>query len=111
RAQDSVQIIVDILRPIYFPTAFSPNGDGINDAFVPFGNNTQIVRILDFQVFDRWGESVFINTDFQPNDPAQGWDGRLKGQPMNPAVFVYSATVEFVDGKVLNFNGDVTLLR
>ncbi|WP_020566705.1 T9SS type B sorting domain-containing protein [Neolewinella persica] len=110
-ATDSVEIIVDVLRDVYFPTAFSPTGDGINDVFLPFGNTDRIIMIQDFTVFDRWGESVFNNTDFLPNDPANGWDGRLNGQPMNPAVFVYSATVLFVDGKVEVFKGDVVLIR
>jgi gliding motility-associated-like protein len=110
-ATDSVEIVVDVLRDIYFPTAFSPTGDGINDAFLPFGNTDRISLIRDFTVFDRWGESVFNNTDFQPNNPANGWDGRLNGRPMNPAVFVYTATVLYVDGRVEVFKGDVVLIR
>lgn len=110
-ASGSVEIIVDVLREVYFPTAFSPTGDGINDRFLPFGNPTRIARVLDFSIFDRWGESVFNNTDFQPNDPAEGWDGMLSGQPLNPAVFVYTAVVEFVDGRVETFKGDVVLIR
>lgn len=110
-ATDSVEIVVDVLRDVYFPTAFSPTGDGINDVFLPFGNTDRISMIQDFSVFDRWGESVFTNTNFLPNDPANGWDGRLKGQPMNPAVFVYTATVLFTDGRVEVFKGDVVLTR
>jgi gliding motility-associated-like protein len=110
-ATDSIEIVVDVLRDIYFPTAFSPTGDGINDFFLPFGNTDRISNIQDFNIFDRWGESVFNNTDFLPNDPANGWDGRLNGRPMNPAVFVYTATVLFVDGRVLVFKGDVVLTR
>jgi gliding motility-associated-like protein len=110
-ATDSIEIVVDVLRDIYFPTAFSPTGDGINDAFLPLGNTDRISMIQDFRIFDRWGESVFNNTDFLPNDPANGWDGRLNGRPMNPAVFVYTATVLFVDGQVIVFKGDVVLIR
>ncbi|MFK8161705.1 MAG: gliding motility-associated C-terminal domain-containing protein [Lewinella sp.] len=110
-ATDSVEIVVDVLRDVYFPTAFSPTGDGVNDVFLPFGNTDRISMIQDFTVFDRWGASVFNNTDFLPNDPANGWDGRLNGQPMNPAVFVYTATVLFVDGRVEVFKGDVVLTR
>jgi gliding motility-associated-like protein len=110
-ATDSVEIIVDVLRDVYFPTAFSPTGDGINDTFLPFGNTDRISIIQDFTIFDRWGESVFNNTDFLPNDPANGWDGRLNGQLMNPAVFVYTATVLYVDGQVVVFKGDMVLTR
>lgn len=110
-ATDSVKVIVDVLREVYFPTGFSPNGDGVNDVFLPFANLTRVTQIQDFTIFDRWGETVFSSTNFLPNDPANGWDGRLGGQPMNPAVFVFSATVEFVDGRVEVFKGDFALLR
>jgi len=99
------------LREVYFPTGFSPNGDGVNDVFIPFANLTRVAQIQDFTIFDRWGETVFNGTNFLPNDPAFGWDGQLDGQPMNPAVFVFSATVEFVDGRVEVFKGDFALLR
>jgi gliding motility-associated-like protein len=110
-ATDSVKIIVDVLREIYFPTGFSPNGDGINDAFLPFASLTRVTQVQDFTIFDRWGETVFNGTNFLPNNPANGWDGRLDGRPMNPAVFVYSAAVEFVDGRVVVFKGDFVLLK
>ena len=57
------------------------------------------------------GELVFENADFQPNDPAFGWDGFYKGKKMNPAVFVYYAEVEFIDGVVELYKGDVTILK
>ncbi len=110
-ATDSVAVIVDVRREVYFPTGFSPNDDGINDAFLPFANLNRVVQIQDFTIFDRWGETVFQHTNFLPNDPAAGWDGRLNGQTMNPAVFAFSATVEFVDGRVEVFKGDVVLVR
>ena len=110
-ASDSVKVIVDVLREVYFPTGFSPNGDGVNDVYLPFANLTRITQIQDFSIFDRWGETVFNGTNFLPNDPNRGWDGRLNGEPMNPAVFAFSATVEFVDGRVEVFKGDLTLVR
>lgn len=110
-ATDSVKVIVDVLREVYFPTGFSPNGDGVNDAYLPFANLTRVAQVQDFTIFDRWGETVFNGTNFLPNDPAFGWDGRLNGETMNPAVFVFSATVEFVDGRVEVFKGDFALLR
>ena len=110
-ASDSVTVIVDVMREVYFPTGFSPNGDGLNDVMIPFANLTRVARIQDFTIFDRWGETVFNGTNFPPNAPAFGWDGRLNGQTMNPAIFIFSATVEFVDGRVEVFKGDFVLLR
>lgn len=111
-ASDRVLIRVDNEPHIYIPNAFSPwHEDGENDVFYIFADDKQILKINKFQVFDRWGEMVFTDTNFQPNDPAHGWNGRLRGQLMTPAVFVYYAEIELIDGRVLLYKGDVTLVR
>jgi hypothetical protein len=70
-----------------------------------------VVEIKSFLVFSRWGETVFQYFNFQPNDPAYGWDGRHRGDVMNPAVFTWFALVEFIDGQEVLYEGDVTLMR
>ena len=106
---DDVLIKVEKKRPIYFPTAFSPNGDGKNDFFNGFGNaGAKFVRSL--KVFDRWGVLVYDGKDLPINDEKNGWDGTFKGKMMNPAVFVFTAEVEFIDGFRENFKGDVSLV-
>ncbi|MEM7575587.1 MAG: gliding motility-associated C-terminal domain-containing protein [Bacteroidota bacterium] len=110
-ADGIISVFVDRSRPIYFPTAFSPNGDGGNDRFFPFARRSAVQQINSFQIFNRWGDSVFENYDFQPNDPSNGWDGTERGQPLNPAVFVYVAEIEFIDGVKEVFKGEVILVR
>ncbi len=110
-ATDSLNVFVDRGDgEVYVPTAFSPNGDGHNDKFMIYAGPT-VNRIKSFLVFDRWGEVVYEYSDFDPSDPARGWDGILDGQPMNPAVYVWFAEVEFQDGSVEVMEGDVTLVR
>jgi gliding motility-associated-like protein len=109
-AKDAVTIIVRKEGRIYIPNAFSPNNDGHNDVFMIFSGN-DVTRIHYLRIFDRWGEKVFEARDFRPNDPSRGWDGRHRGRFMNPAVFVYVAEVEFIDGSVKLYKGDVTLMR
>ncbi len=109
-AEDVITVFVKKDRAIYVPNAFSPNGDGPNDVFMIFSGQ-DVVRIKEFLVFDRWGESVHEYYDFYPNDPAYGWNGSHKGKPMDPAVFVWFAVVEFVDGQEVLYEGDVTLVR
>ena len=70
-----------------------------------------IERINLLRVFDRWGSLVFEKRNFAPNDPAAGWDGSLGSQPFRPGVFVWYAELEGKDGRVLIFNGDVTVTR
>ncbi|MBU6340786.1 MAG: gliding motility-associated C-terminal domain-containing protein, partial [Bacteroidetes bacterium] len=70
-----------------------------------------VKNIRSFQIFDRWGEMVFTQKDFQPNNPEIGWDGKLNGSELSPAVFVWYAEVEFIDGVIELYKGDVTLVR
>ena len=62
-------------------------------------------------IVDRWGEVVFEKNDFDPNTEYFGWDGRLDGKALNPAVFVYYISIRFIDGEVVPYKGDVTLIR
>ena len=110
-ATDEMILRVKKERDIFIPNAFSPNNDGINDIFMIFAGNDKVREINAFQVFDRWGELVFEENNFQPNDPVHGWDGNLKGEPLNPGVFVYWAEVTFIDDVVILYKGDVTLMR
>lgn len=94
----------------YVPNIFSPNGDGVNDYVTVFTD--PIVReITEFEVFDRWGEKVFSRNNFEPNQPALGWDGRFGPNILNPDVFVYKARLTLIDGSVKILSGDITLVR
>ena len=107
-AEDALRVFVNNKKRIYIPNAFSPNGDGWNDEFMIFGGNG-IAEIEQFQIFTRWGEQVFEQSNFQPNDANMGWDGFFKGKKMNPAVFVYFAKVKYLNGETEVFKGDLFL--
>jgi gliding motility-associated-like protein len=107
---DQVTVSVSKDRPVYVPNAFSPNNDGNNDIFYIFSGSS-VANIRSFLVFNRWGETVWQYYNFQPNDPAFGWDGTHRGKFMDPAVFTWFAEVEFIDGRVIMYEGDVTLMR
>lgn len=109
----SVLVDVDKNRNVYLPNIFTPDNDGVNDFFQLFtGNGVAMVRSL--RIFDRWGELIFEKLDIPASpypDPSNGWDGTFRGRPMNPGVYVYLAEVEFEDGQLLLYRGDVTILR
>ena len=107
---DALTIAVRKERDIYVPNIFSPNGDGDNDIFYIFGGST-VAKINSFLVFNRWGETVHQYYNFEPNNPAYGWDGTFRGELMNPAVFTWFAEVEYIDGLIEIIEGDVTLVR
>ena len=111
RATDDITIVMQKDRRIFIPTAFSPNGDGTNDTFTIYVDESQIEKIHQFSIFNRWGETVFEAENFEPNDPTKGWNGEFKNERLNPGVFVYFAEIEFIDGFKEVYKGDVTLMK
>ncbi len=109
-ATDEILLRVEKEALIFVPNIFTPNGDSDNDILVIFGGQS-VEKVNKFLIYDRWGEVVFENFDFNPNDPGNGWDGTLRGEALNPAVFVYWAEVQLIDGQTVIFKGDITLIR
>jgi gliding motility-associated-like protein len=102
-------IRVEKNQKVFIPNVFSPNSDGTNEFFIPYTRNAKRIQI--FRIFNRWGEMVFENKNFEPNQPNLGWDGLFKGQILKPDVFVYYLEVLFESGDVGIFKGDITLMR
>ena len=111
-ADDDIFITVNTSRNVYIPNIFTPNGDGENDYFnLVIGSGAVSVSFLS--IFDRWGNRVFaIENEYIPEVGMQdGWDGKHNGNFVNPGVYVYTAQVNFLDGKVLTYSGDLTVIR
>lgn len=108
----SILINIDPNRNVYIPNIFIPgNPSGLNDHFNPYVGKG-VEKINSFQVFNRWGEKLFENRNFLPeNQPAEGWDGRFRGDYVDPGVYVYAIEVKFLDGRVLLYRGDITVFR
>ncbi len=103
-------IFVDNNRPVFVPNAFSPNGDGVNDVLILFGGS-QITQVRQFTILDRWGQTMYEAQNFPPNDIGNAWNGEFRGEKLNSGVFVWYAEIEFVDGKIEGFKGDITLIK
>jgi len=112
-ASASISLIPIQLRGIYFPNAFSPNEDGVNDVFRPYFPADFEGEILRFEIYDRWGNRVFaaLNREVTDPDSVPAWDGNFNGSEMNPAVFAYYMEIQHDDGFVEVLQGDVVLLR
>ncbi len=89
---------------IYVPTAFTPNGDGRNDRFMPIP--VGIKSLNYFRVFNRWGQLLYST-----NTLHQGWDGRVKGTEQATGVYVWMIEVVTNEDKVVTKKGVVTLIR
>ncbi len=103
-------ITVDRPNPFPFPEIFSPNGDGINDVFyLPMTQG--IVSIVEMKIYDTWGDLLFQKYDFPSGDITLGWDGRFRNQDAGQGVYIVDAVVLMIDGKMVHYVGDLTLIR
>lgn len=98
---------------VFIPNVFSRKEGSFeaNSSFTIFGDPRRISRIRQLIVYDRWGNQVYERRDFAPNDLSAGWDGFFRNKTAPSAVYVYFAEVEFINGKVKQYKGDVTLVR
>jgi len=107
-ASETINITVNTSAEFYIPNAFSPNGDNFNDLFTIYGGGG-VAKITTLQIFDRWGNHVYGVENFEAG--TEGWDGTLKGQAFQPAVFVYKVVAELKDGTLITKTGGFVLLR
>lgn len=109
-ATDSINIFVDDARPVFIPNAFSPDGDGKNDFFTAYGG-VATEQINSMKVFDRWGNLIFDANNIGIGDESQGWNGRYNNKELQSGTYVYLIEVQFINGSVLTYKGDITLIR
>lgn len=87
------------------PSAFTPNGDGINDIFKVLG--TESVDRFEFAIYNRWGQLVF-----KTSDPLHGWDGTFHGIAQPQDAYVYDVHFRYlVTQQSYQLSGTVTLIR
>jgi len=109
--EDNISIQVHKSRDLFVPNAFSPNHDGINDVFHPYGG-PEVIAIKSMKVFNRWGGLVYNNNDgFDLENSKSGWNGMANGNNMDPGTYLYAMNVEFIDGEVVLFSGEVNLMK
>ncbi len=110
-ARTSIRVNVEKPRGVYVPTGFSPNGDSQNDRLMVHGKSRQVRNIRTFRVYDRWGELVFEDKNFNVNDSTHGWDGQLRGEDCDPGIYVWYLEAEYPDGYEEALKGEVMLIR
>lgn len=85
--------------------AFSPNGDGINDVFIPFANSGCLKK-YNLIIFNRGGQKIFEN-----NDASKGWNGTINNKPVPIGVYYFIINYETTTGINDRKSGTVTLLK
>ena len=98
-------LIIEPQYSLYIPSAFTPNGDGVNDVFKPVG---EYIRDFDMYIFDRWGMEIY-----HTNDITKGWDGTLHGAgPISQEdTYIYKITITDAQYNQHSYIGNVTLLK
>lgn len=107
RDSTSLLVIINDIFTFYIPNAFSPNGDGRNDVFSPYGISVDL-EYYSMKIYDRWGKIVFQTT--QVNMP---WDGNIEGRSKKEKLIdTYSYVIEIKDytGIKHEYRGKVTLI-
>jgi gliding motility-associated-like protein len=107
--RDSVsrQIFVEDIWTFYAANAFTPNGDGTNDLFIPQSTNLDY-STFEFYIYDRWGENIYYTTDI--NSP---WDGRAKDgdKIVQQEVYTWVVRVSETSGRRHEYIGHVTVIK
>jgi gliding motility-associated-like protein len=100
----SLELISSCIPPYYIPNAFTPNGDGRNDVFLPYIMGSESFRL---QVFNRWGEMLYDSFE-----TGAGWDGYYKQILCQQSAYLYLVSFVTRSSKVTyNLSGTITLLR
>lgn len=109
---DSTSVFLTVLtrftaNDIFIPSAFTPNGDGLNDGFriLPLGGLPG-VTLVHFKIFNRFGQLIFSTTD-----PKTAWDGTFKGSNQNSGTYIFHAIFILPDNALIERNGTVSLIR
>jgi gliding motility-associated-like protein len=91
-------------KEIFFPNAFTPNKDGLNDNFKPVTIASPVIYL--FKIYNRFGQLIF-----KTNDPGKGWDGTVGNIDQESGAYVWMCTYQFTGGKKNVASGTVLLLR
>ncbi len=100
-------IFVEVRFRVLAPTAFTPNGDGLNDLFFVRGLGTDLIS-FDLNIYDRWGSVVFTT-----NDILEGWNGRFLnvGEKQPKEAYIWTVSLEYSSGEKISDKGNITLLQ
>jgi gliding motility-associated-like protein len=101
-AEDTFTVDVDPNCDLIFPNAFTPNGEGGNEAFLASNRSLVVLQQYELMVYNRYGEQVF-----QSNDVNAGWNGAL----CDVGTYYYVCRYIRAGNKQKVIKGDITLLR
>ena len=101
---NSVSNTVEFIKNanLFYPTAFTPNGDNLNDGFIVSG---QYIVKINLKIFDRWGALLYASDKNEP------WDGHRDGKPLPASTYVWKVEITDLAGRSFSQEGTVALIR
>lgn len=104
----SKNITIEDDRSLYAPNVFSPNQDNLNDTFYLQSDVAGSVKTIE--IMNRWGNLVYKTNNIQLNNPNEGWNGSSDGVALEAGVYLWVATIEYVDGITKKESGTISIL-
>ncbi len=101
--QTTATITIKVLQALKIPSAFTPNGDGLNDTWHIF--NIEGYADCTVEVYNRWGNRVFYSKGY-----AKDWNGTVNNQPLPTGTYLYTVRTQSKQGNTVQ-SGSVTILR
>ena len=97
--------LITLIKPnnIYYPTAFTPDGNRVNETFAVRG---RFITEYRMQIFNRWGEMVYAT-----ESPEEGWDGTYNSKPQQEGTYIFNLEIIDLAGREIKRNGSFLLLR
>lgn len=97
------ELVVESDYTFWIPNSFTPNGDGVDESFIPKGFGIEQFSML---VFTRWGEEIFVTQEL-----TQGWEGKLSNGSVAPVgIYTYRIMTEDENGKIRTYQGEINLI-
>ena len=101
---DTIHVTSKCSYPVYVPSSFTPNNDGLNDVFrIPGSNGQSLMRL---NIYNRYGSVIFSTTD-----AAKGWDGTVKGMLQPAGTYIYTIFYKDFAGNTHQLSGTLVLIK
>lgn len=103
-AADEIEVFKDCNLPVYMPSAFTPNADGLNDlyGYSTFNKN----KLISLHIYNRFGQLIFTSTDI-----TKKWDGTFKNVPQENGLYIYTLNLKTPDKRTITRKGKLVLIR
>ena len=105
---NSTQSFVTILNDpfLYAPNSFTPDGNNLNDLWIPIFSSPGYVKRYNLDIYNRWGQRIFETTNIN-----QGWNGTFQGNIVQNGTYIWKINFRWYDQRTYQLTGHITLIK